>query len=1245
MAHVWRYGKWLMAAAMVVGIQALASCGSSHGQPALPDAGTTGQYTATDPGQNPIPGEPSLAAGARTIPDTTAEVPLPRAAARAGVDFASNRFIVIFDPQPQAAALAPYLDPGPQQQADRVRTTDNAPLVNHTFFRKVSANLAPKYGLILGSRVFFKDVCFAVFELPQIQDVKELDAVMLRVLNENRGLVREVCYDFYVQACGTPQAASNVSLPEALDSALSRNPAGLFASHRPSGPTPGISTEVPKSVSSPPAYDNPDPYYVNHNGEDNVNGRGTWGLWRVGSVLDQAWSYTTGSSSVVVAVADTGVRYTHEDLVDNCIDPSNDAPYNAPGILTDVINKDNDPSDGHGHGTFCAGEIGAKANNGKGLAGVCWDVTLLPIKVLSDSGYGTDSQVAEGMLLADYLGANIISMSLAGNFPDRTTQLAAKQCNADGVLSCAAAANSNTSSMYYPGAYPECLCVGATTLVNGSNNQDYSLIDGVLPIDTRYDARAYFSDYGSWVDIAALGTSTLSTSRTADNAYAFGWQGTSMATPYVSGCAALLWSYISNPTNDKVRALLQGSSTQMDHLCNGSNPKGFIDNTTNGTVRFCNVYQALQLYSGGPYSAPALTWNNPANGATVSGTVELRLAATGGAGTIRKVEFETPTRLIGVATAPDAGYYKASWDTTWEFNGSIRLTAKVYDDKANIIQSSITVTAGNTHATVPFSQDFASISNNAIPASWFRYDGNQGSGSTQWGTYDTLPGASPPAAPALHSSGSAAQYANYSNDWVFAPVIDFHGQAKATLTYKRRYQRPNGDDLFFVATPDDIDYTNYVLFDQTTLQDWTTVTVDLSPYAGREVRLMWLLQANGGTTAEGMWLDDISITGASGTPPTVTIDSPANGASVSGLVPVQLTLSDDVMRVEISPAPPSLGKLIFTNLPDNDAAQPTKTLNFDWDSRHIYSGGALLTALAYDDENGNSQPDDFVARADVSLSVTNATRNPQWLEGFEGITNLGGYSGNSFDGDWYTWTGGSSMWRIASGSAHSGTKQAKMGPSGSGNYGANEYDLLFSPVHNASSAVHPYLRLWHKLDIEADNHGDSAQVLLLRYDGLQTSPLALADYRTDTSPAGTWVSQVFNLAPFKSNPFRIEFLFVSDDDANVGTGWLIDDYEILDADPQITSLSPSRAKLGDTITVNGSNFGGVQGTGTVTFAKSGGGRTTATVNSWSNTAIQVVVPNDAIKGDLLVNVLGFDSDPAAYTLILAPPTLQNLTQQ
>ena len=943
-----------------------------------------------------------------------------------------------------------------------------------------------------------------------------------------------------------------------------------------------------------------------------------------------------------MAVADTGARYTHEDLVDNCIDPLTDPPYNGPGILTDVVNKDNDPQDGqaYGHGTLCTGEIGAKGNNGKGLAGVCWTVTLLPIKVLNDSSYGTDSQVAEGMLLADRLGANIISMSLTGEFPDRTTQLAAKQCNADGVLLVVAAANWNTSAPSYPGYYPECMAVGATTLVKASNDEDWSLVGGVLPIDTRYDARAYFSNYGDWVDIAAPGTSTLSVSNASDTSYTFGRQGTSCATPYVAGCAALLWSYITDPTSDKVRGLLQSSATELTHLNNAANPKGFHDNSGNGTVRFCNVYQAFQLYESGPYTPPTVTWDNPTDGATVTSTVEIRLSISGGAGTVRKVEFETENRQLGVTTAPDGGFYKTNWDTTFEFNRKMVLRAKVYDDKGNMVVSSINVTPSNTHVTLPWSVNFDGLANDAMPSGWSKLDGNQGSSNTSWGG-DTSTGSV--AAPCLHSSGSTANYASYSNDWAYAPIIDLSSFAKPTLTYKRRNRRGDtGDHVFFVVTTDDRIY-DYVEFTDTTLQDWTTETFPLTSYAGKEVRLFWGVAANSGTNAQGISIDDVQVTGASGTPPTVTIDSPSNGDTVSGYVQVDLTLSDSVQKVEVEADPPVIGRQSFTPIPDNDPG-PDKTFSFPWDSRHTYHGGVLLTVYAYDDQQGDGQYDDLLATAAVSLSVNNATRDQDWYEGFENITTLGGFNGNDFDGDWYTWSWGTSMWRIASGSAHQGSKYAKMGPSGSGNYGASEFDQLYSPIHDCSAATRPCLRLWHKLDVES-NRGDYGKILLVRYDGLDDIETPLAEYRSDSTPAGQWVELDFDLSRFKSEPFRMNFLFISDSDANVGTGWFIDSYEILDADSGIDSLSPNRGITGSTITVNGGNFGAIQGSSTVSFAKSGGGRVDATVSSWSNTAIQVAVPANAMSGLVKVKVLGYESAGTSFSVILPPPEMTGLEQR
>jgi len=216
---------------------------------------------AAEPGRQAIPGEATLTAGMRVVPDSDAAVPLPRRAAQAGTDFASDRFVVFFDAQPPASALGPYLDPGPGGIADAVHATDNAPLVDHSFLRKVSVNLASKYSLNLVSRVFYKDVNFAVYQLPQVKNVGDLDAMMLKVLHENPGLVSEVTYDFYVYVVGEPASPADAPVAPPLDETSPPS--------RPDGAAQGV-----KRASTVPN----DPYYVNRNGDDNANGRGTWGL-------------------------------------------------------------------------------------------------------------------------------------------------------------------------------------------------------------------------------------------------------------------------------------------------------------------------------------------------------------------------------------------------------------------------------------------------------------------------------------------------------------------------------------------------------------------------------------------------------------------------------------------------------------------------------------------------------------------------------------------------------------------------------------------------------------------------------------------------------------------------------------------------------------------------------------------------------------------------------------------------------
>jgi subtilisin family serine protease len=138
----------------------------------------------------------------------------------------------------------------------------------------------------------------------------------------------------------------------------------------------------------------------------------------------KAWDITTGSNTIVVAVIDTGVDYTHPDLAANIWTNPGEIPDNGidddgNGYVDDVhgydfINNDNDPMDDNGHGTHCAGVIGAIGNNGIGIAGVAWKVKIMPLKFLRADGNGDTAASLNAIAYARRMGANVISCSWGG---------------------------------------------------------------------------------------------------------------------------------------------------------------------------------------------------------------------------------------------------------------------------------------------------------------------------------------------------------------------------------------------------------------------------------------------------------------------------------------------------------------------------------------------------------------------------------------------------------------------------------------------------------------------------------------------------------------------------------------------------------------------------------------------------------------------------------------------------------------
>ncbi len=316
---------------------------------------------------------------------------------------------------------------------------------------------------------------------------------------------------------------------------------------------PNIEYAEPNSIAR--AFMTPtDPLYPYQWHFDNV----TYG----GIHMEAAWDISTGDPSVVVAVLDTGVAYEDYKGFEKAPDLATTAF--VPGY--DFINNDSHPNDDKGHGTHVTGTVAQSTNNSLGVAGIAFNTTIMPVKVLNKQGSGTAQSVADGVYFAANNGADIINLSLGWPVedgvaydPGATVRDAIAYAYNAGVTIVAASGNDNEPAVAYPAAY-----------------DDYVIAVG----GTRYDeAIAYYSNTGSSLDLVAPGgdvtvdqnedeygdgvlQETLGKACDAPQ-YAFVYcffQGTSMSSPHVSGVAALLLAQDSNRTPDDIRNILQSTA-------------------------------------------------------------------------------------------------------------------------------------------------------------------------------------------------------------------------------------------------------------------------------------------------------------------------------------------------------------------------------------------------------------------------------------------------------------------------------------------------------------------------------------------------------------------------------------------------------------------------------------------------------------------------------------------------------------
>lgn len=333
----------------------------------------------------------------------------------------------------------------------------------------------------------------------------------------------------------------------------------------------------------------------------------TWGLANVGQAdpknqvgvagvdinAERAWEIQTGTREKIIAVIDTGIDYTHPDLVDNMwvnesekngkagVDDDNN------GVVDDVygynaITGTGNAKDDQGHGSHCAGTIGARANNGIGVAGVNWNVRMMAVKFLDAGGSGSLADAIKAIDYATKMGAHVMSNSWGGGGFSQTLMDAIKRSNEAGAIFIAAAGNeynNNDNSPTYPSTY------------------QVENVMSVAAIDNR-GAKADFSNYGKkTVHLGAPGVNVMSTTGGSYKSFS----GTSMATPHVAGVAALLWANEPNLTAAQVKERLIATVRPLASMKGKTRTGGMVD-----------AYGALTNTQAPPDA------NDPSNWATVA---------------------------------------------------------------------------------------------------------------------------------------------------------------------------------------------------------------------------------------------------------------------------------------------------------------------------------------------------------------------------------------------------------------------------------------------------------------------------------------------------------------------------------------------------------------------------------------------------------------------------------------------------
>ncbi|GAB4424367.1 MAG: hypothetical protein Kow0031_03290 [Anaerolineae bacterium] len=386
-----------------------------------------------------------------------------------------------------------------------------------------------------------------------------------------------------------------------------------------------------------------------------------------------AWGIHTGGSATIVAIADTGIDLDHEDLaariwVNPGEIPNNNIDDDNNGFVDDVNGwnfcptsgcptENNNPNDDNGHGTHVAGIAGASGNNGKGISGVGWNFTLMPLKVAynaGSSGSATIASVVKGINYAADNGASVVNLSLVSTSatpPCAATfdpvQEAAQRALSLGTLVVFAAGNQGDNQVHCPANYPAVIAAGSTN---------------------RFDLRVSSSNYGPELDVTAPGDSIYSTYWPTPYATL---SGTSMAAPHVAGLAGLVHSFDASLKAQDVRGIIESTADDLGAA-------GRDDFYGHGRINARRALEALvqvRLADGSQSQQMLLAGNDPA---PLPKTTVVQLVADNPAAVTRTAVISPAVSWLSIAPATGLSAAASPLDVTLVFTRPTPAVAGTY---------------------------------------------------------------------------------------------------------------------------------------------------------------------------------------------------------------------------------------------------------------------------------------------------------------------------------------------------------------------------------------------------------------------------------------------------------------------------------------------------------------------------------------------------------------------------------------